>query len=1318
MINYFLGPDDRTLTINENNGNIRGAAGIQKIIIKAGVTNITADSNIENFYFDNSLSFYTFQQTGNVLNVFDNTNLLVIQLGINNNGTELTFANGTVQATLSGDATGPNIKIGGVSVSSATATPLTPLRIDSTIASSPAFSLTSDVVGVPTQEGKNIVFTITPNATINKTTQLSLNLVGQALNSVTAITSANDFSPTGSVTFNAGDTAAKQITVTVLNDGNVEGLEAYEARLIDENGNEKSAVDGVITDGQPSQPTLPTLSFGANNNSVNEGGDSVNFTVTSDVNAPVGGISIPYTLSGSTLTSGVDYSVTPASGTITILAGSKVGILKVQTKPDDGIIKSPETVTVTLGTVSGVTLNTNTATTTIIDTSVVLEANKFFFSGPASVSEGGKAVYIVSHAPTSSPVTISYVISGTATSADYTGSTTGTLTFNAGVTSQTIEIPIVLDGIIDPAETLTVTLQNPSIGSIAAGQSVINTTIIDTSSAINGTTTTLTTNNDSVVGTANNDSIVGYINASGINSTFNNGDTIDGGSGIDTLQLTVDGADAGAFPTGVTLSNVEIVSIKESGGVAGNYNLSGISGLTTVINNASSDDVTFNLAAGVKMVVQGDGVNTNGSTTFNNATDLTFAGGVNGGTVTRTATGGTVTINSTGLTENVVDTLNLDSSNTLTGLTINAVANLTATLSDNYAAGTKITVAGDAAKVDLSNAALSSAITNIDASGLSNGGVIVQVNQIDKTADTQFIGGNGDDTLDIGKVKYNGILTINGGRGVNTLKMSDQGALSADTVKNISNFERLELYDDNDGMMDTFDASLLKGLTTIQIDADSLGDGYILNNLSASQAMNIVIAGNQIAATSPAFNISNATLIGQLDTLGLTIDAGGAGNAVTMSGITAVGVENVNLNAIDNLTVSTLTGLAALSTLTVSGQGDVNLTTDKLQINLNSTIDATHSTGMITVNASAATVNGIAIKGSLSQANFLTGTEQSDVLTGGAGADSINGGSGNDTLNGGSGNDTLSGGAGSDVINGGAGADLINGGAGNDTLNGGSGDDLFSYAITADLFDKNVLVDRINGGTGTNGLLLGTTGTAFAIDIKDIWTGTTSISTLVGVANTTANTFVLDKSAELAGVKLVDLSNNTALTGNKIDVGSFTTTNTTLMGSSTGATSIVGGAGNDTIIGGAGSDSITGGAGADVIYTNGGNDSINLMITTIVGASTTITADTASDQIYLSSPTNNVSITGFGSNDKIYLPQSAFGNISLTSAYFEIAALPTLPAIGTGAGIVAVGAASTGDVKLYYTSNVSSLTATSVPFVTLTGVGGTNAIDVTNLIMI
>lgn len=1198
MTKSFFEAGDSTFTVSDSNTKIFGASGTQTVRIKAGAANILVDSNVEKISFDNPIGAYKFQQAGNQLRIFDAVDTLITQLTTRDTGTDLTFSNGTVRAIIFRDATGVHVSIGGVVVNDQIATTISTGTMDGVIALGSSFSLTSNIAGAPTQEGNTIVFTVTPSTIVDKATSLSLGIVGQVLNSITSITNADDFGAVSPITFNVGDTTAKQISVTVKNDGVAEGLEAYNARLLDENGNEKSSVIGAIFDGVPN---VPSLSISTNNNSVNEG-NSVIFTVTSDAIAPTGGMTIPYNFNGSSATNGVDFSVIPATGVITIPAGEKTSSLTFNTNTDL-LSEPPETIVVTLGAVSGMTILNDTATTTINDTSVVLEANKFFFLGSTSVNEGGKAVYTISHAPVTTAVTIPYTITGSINGSDYSVTNPSPITFNINDTSKTLEFPMLADSFTEGNETFTIALGNPvialsggvpSLDTIATGQSVITTTVLDTSVTANSTFK-LTTSNDSITGTNGDDLIFAYVDASGTTDTFTAVDSINGGAGNDTLLMTVDGADVGFFPA-ATITGVEIISVHETGGVAGNYNLSTISGLTTVINNLSSDDVTFNVAAGTKMVIKGDGVNSNANTTFNNSTDLTFNGGVNGGNVTRNATGvSTITINSIG-TENVIDTLDLDTGRTLSSLTINALSNLTATLANDYAAGASVYVTGSASKVDLSGSALSSNITNINAASLS-GGAMVQVNQADKLPETQFLGGNGSDTLDIGKVKYNTSLTVDGALGFDTLKISDQDTLSPTTINNISNFERLEIYDDNDGNLDTFDASLLRGISTIQIDTDSLGDGYILNNMSASQALNVIIAGNQTVA--PKFNLSNATFIGNIDTLGLTIDAGVSGNAVTVAGINAPGVERINLNAIDSFTATTLTGLTALTTITVSGDGDVNLTTGILQLNLNSTIDATTSTGMITVDASAATttpsiITGMSIKGSLTQANFLTGSAQPDILTGGAGADSLTGAAGADTLNGGGNSDILNGGADNDVINGGAGADFINGGAGSDTLNGESGDDVFIYAATADLFDTltHTLNDSIVGGSGTNSLSVGTSGTAFAIAATDIWTRANGIDSLVGVPNSTANTLVLDKSAETAGVKLIDLSSNTALTGNIISVGSFTATNTTLIGSAIGTTSMVGGAGNDTITGGAGSDTISGGTGSDVINVTAGTDSI------------------------------------------------------------------------------------------------------------------------------
>lgn len=1346
MTKVFFETGTSELSVNDSGINVFGANGIQTLKLKTGALNTKADSNVDKFYFDGAISDFKFQQTGVVLKVFDSTDKLVVELGVqdDNDSTPLTFTDGTIRAALVAGTAGVQIQVGSVTVPSTSASKITvpAIAIDTTEKSAAtvqtpvvvpsSFTLVSSASNAPTAEGTNITFTVTPNSAVTKATVLTLDFVGQALNSITNVTTAADFNPAGTISFNAGETAAKQISVMVKNDGIAEGLEAYKVRLVDETGAEKTTTVGTITDGQP------VMNLSVNNSTVNEGSNVI-FTLTSDVNAPAGGLVVPYNLNTSTATNGSDFNITPATGTLIIPAGEKSGSITVNAFVDS-VVETPETVVMNLDTasVTGVIFGNTSATAVINDTSVVVEANKFFFTGPTSINEGTSAVYTISHASiTGAAITVPFTISGSATNgSDYTLSTTSPLVFNVGDSSKTITVPITADNTTEGAETLIITLGTPSSDSVATGQSVISTTILDGSVTGASSTFNLTTAVETITGTEGNDLINGYINANGTNDTFNTSDVINAGNGsADTLQLVVDGFDAGSLPT-ATITGVEIISVKESGGISGVYNFAGIAGLTKVINNGSSDNVTFNnLASGVQLAVQGNGDAANADTTFTNTgvINVVFNGGVVGGNVTRNQTGATTATIYSLSSENNVDTIDLDTANALTGLTINATSSLTANLAADYAANTTLAITGGAPKVNLSGAALPAEITTVNASTFT-GNVSVKFNQNDKVADTAFTGGNGNDTVDIGKVQYKNGKTLDGGLGTDTLKISDQGTLSDTTVTNITNFERLEIYDDNDGVVDTFDVSLLKNIAAIQLNTDSAGDGYVLNNLSASQALNITIAGNQVVA--PQFNISNATTIGKIDTLGLTIDAGETGNAVTVAGIDAPGVELIDLNAIDSFTATSLEKLGALATFTVIGNGDVNLTTGKLQLNLNSTIDATELKGMLTVNASEATTLGMSIKGSATQANVLTGTKQADLFTGGMGADVFVGGDGNDTLNGGSNADILDGGAGSDVVNGGAGADFITGGAGIDTLNGGSGDDIFVYAVTADLFDKNALVDNLVGGAGLDSLLLGTSGTAFAIGGSDVWTGATGLDSLIGVANTTANTITLHSSAETAGIRLVDLSSNTAATGNKIEATGFSSaTNLTLIGSTTGANSISGGSGADTLIGGAGSDTITAGDGADVIYTNGGNDTIDLSV--IAAGSTVGTADAAVDSIYISSISANT-IKGFGATtpDKLYFTSSAFGNISAFTKSVTVANPPsvtlgnyaetatdiaaTAPTSALGlqntAGFVEVKAGT--DVKLYYTTNMgAATTANSQLVVTLTGVSDTD-FDIANITMI
>ncbi|MBV5309223.1 Calx-beta domain-containing protein, partial [Chromatium okenii] len=155
----------------------------------------------------------------------------------------------------------------------------------------PAFALTSNAVaGTPTQEGSTIAFTVTPASVVATDTTMSINLTGAAVGGVSSTALPADFTPNSTtVTFKAGDTAAKTVNVTVVADSTSEGLEGYKASLLGTGFTEISSTTGTIND------PVPALTLIADKTAVDEG-SSVTYTVTSTLAAPTGGIVVPYTL--------------------------------------------------------------------------------------------------------------------------------------------------------------------------------------------------------------------------------------------------------------------------------------------------------------------------------------------------------------------------------------------------------------------------------------------------------------------------------------------------------------------------------------------------------------------------------------------------------------------------------------------------------------------------------------------------------------------------------------------------------------------------------------------------------------------------------------------------------------------------------------------------------------------------------------------------------------------------------------------------------------------------------------------------------------
>ncbi|WP_445250797.1 FG-GAP-like repeat-containing protein, partial [Microcoleus sp. OTE_8_concoct_300] len=223
--------------------------------------------------------------------------------------------------------------------------------------------------------------------------------------------------------------------------------------------------------------TLPAVNFGAATYSATEGtADTVvNIPVTL-TGTPDAALTVPIVIDkSSTATPNSDYTISPTS--ITFPAGATGATLTqniaVTIKPDN-IAENAETAILNLGTIiGGIAGTTKKTTLTIAANGTVSYA---IAAGTASIAEGNSGTKPLTFTATRSGNTggassVNYTIDGTATNvSDYnniggtSGATaaTGTINFGADETSQTITVDVLGDPLVEPDETIAVTLSNPT----------------------------------------------------------------------------------------------------------------------------------------------------------------------------------------------------------------------------------------------------------------------------------------------------------------------------------------------------------------------------------------------------------------------------------------------------------------------------------------------------------------------------------------------------------------------------------------------------------------------------------------------------------------------------------------------------------------------------------------------------------------------------------------------------------------------------------------------------------------------------------------
>jgi len=283
--------------------------------------------------------------------------------------------------------------------------------------------------------------------------------VNYATGSITALAGLDYTAVNGLLTFNPGETS-KTINIPIIGDTLIENNETLTVNLSSPINATLSSTAGAATV-TLTNDDLPILAIsGASLTEGNSGSKNATLTVTLS-SAASQAITVNYASNDGTATSGSDY--TAISGVLTFAPGETSKTLSIPVTGDT-VAEADETLTVNLFNPGNATLSSTAGAATVTLTNDDLPVMSITGT---SVTEGNSgtsnaAVTVSLSAAFSQTIKVNYATSnGTAMAgSDYT-TTSGTLTFNPGETSKTINIPIIGDTVIENNETLTVNLSSP-----------------------------------------------------------------------------------------------------------------------------------------------------------------------------------------------------------------------------------------------------------------------------------------------------------------------------------------------------------------------------------------------------------------------------------------------------------------------------------------------------------------------------------------------------------------------------------------------------------------------------------------------------------------------------------------------------------------------------------------------------------------------------------------------------------------------------------------------------------------------------------------
>ncbi len=607
----------------------------------------------------------------------------------------LTFTNGVTSKTItiaiaddSAIETNETFKVnlsnatGGATIISPTNTVVTIVENDSSI------SFSTNAVSVA--ENGALTLTVTrAGGTAGTVSVEYLTIDGTA-------TAGTDFTNTsGTLTFTNGQ-VSRTITVPLINDGSVEGDEAFSIAITNASS---GAVLGSYTNVAVTLRDNDSIfNFSTNAVTTSESTSALTLTVLR-TGGTVGAATVRYTAStNGTATSGVDFKA--LSGTLSFAAGETTKTITLA-PINDTTVETNETLTVTLDNPTGESaVGTNdVVTVTITDNDSLIG----FESATASVNEAATTVSltVVRSGTLSLTNTIAYTFkTGSAGTADYRG-TNGVLTFAPGETNKTISATILDDSLVESNETFQVMLSAPTGGAAITGTNTATVTIVETDIGLafaaatynvseGATNLTLTVNRSGATnGTATVDYATADLSATaGVDYTSATG-TLTFTNGVATQTITVPITEDTEVETNETFR----VTLS---GVTGGFILGSTNSIVTILENDATVAFTTNavsvseVATNVTFtVVRTGGTNTTMTVEYitrdssaTDGNDFTAAAG----TVTFNPGQKTQTISVTLLPDTTVEgdeTFSISLTNASAGLSLGTFTNLVTTILDN-----------------------------------------------------------------------------------------------------------------------------------------------------------------------------------------------------------------------------------------------------------------------------------------------------------------------------------------------------------------------------------------------------------------------------------------------------------------------------------------------------------------------------------------------------------------------------------------------------------------------------------------------------------